>query len=100
MVISVRKPGNGFQFVQRAAGVSKGAPRNHRHDDTSSRGQRCNDQAGFVAHSAGRVLIHLDTVDAGKIYSSPERIMHSVREVTSRSVMPAKNTAMRNADIW
>ena len=30
---------------------------------------------------------------------SPERIMHSVSALTSRSVMPEKNTAIRKADI-
>ncbi len=31
---------------------------------------------------------------------SPERSMHSVSRLTSRSVMPEKYTAIRNADIW
>ncbi len=31
---------------------------------------------------------------------SPECIMDSVNRLTSRSVMPAKKTAMRKADIW
>ena len=31
---------------------------------------------------------------------SPERSKQSVSADTSLSVMPAKNTAMRNADIW
>ena len=32
------------------------------------RRQRRHYQAGFVAHTAGGVLIHLDTLDGGKIY--------------------------------
>ena len=31
---------------------------------------------------------------------SPDLIMHSVSALTSRSVIPEKNTAIRNADIW
>ena len=61
MVRSVRKPGNRFQFVERAAGMAQRAARNHRHDDARRRGNRSCDQAGLVADAAGRVLIDFDT---------------------------------------
>ena len=37
---------------------------------------------------------------ADKSMVSPDRSMQSVRADTSLSVMPEKNTAMRNADNW
>ena len=44
------------------------------------------------------ILFTPGTADRSTV--SPERSMHSVRRLTSRSDMPEKKTAIRNADIW
>ena len=57
------KAGNGFQLVERAAGVSQRAAGHHGHDHARGRSQRRHDQAGLVAHAAGRVLVDLDALN-------------------------------------
>ena len=52
--------GNGFELIQSAAGVAERAAGDHGHDDAGGGGQRRSDQAGFVAHAAGGVLIDGD----------------------------------------
>ena len=80
--------------------MAQAAAGNHGHHHAGSRGQGRRDQAGFVADAAGRVLIHFNARNPAKSTVSPERIMHSVSRLTSRSVMPEKKTAIRKADIW
>ena len=60
--------GNGFEFIERAAGVAQGAAGNHRHDDAGGRGERRRNQTGFVADAAGRVLIDFKARDRRKIH--------------------------------
>ena len=62
--------GNGFQLVQRSAGVPQAAARDHGHRMAGGGHQRRQHQAGLVAHAAGRVLIDLGgrqvaEIDAG-----------------------------------
>ena len=71
MVRLVRKPGNRFQLVQRAAGMAQRAAGNHRHDDARRGGQRRRDQAGFVAHAAGGMLVDFDARDRRQIDMFP-----------------------------
>ena len=59
--------GNGFELIQRAAGVAQRAAGNHGNDDARGRGQRRRDQAGFVAHAAGGVLVDFNARDGGEV---------------------------------
>ena len=81
---------NRFQLVQRAAGVPERAARHHRHHDSRGRRQRRHDEAGLIAHAAGGVFVHLHAGNAERSTVSPECSMHSVRRLTSRSVIPEK----------
>ena len=95
------EPGNGFQLVQRAAGMAQRAPRNHRDHHARRRRQRRRDQAGLVSHAAGGMFIHLNARDRRRDpRTRPDCIMRSVKRAHFPVVMPEKNTAMRNADIW
>ena len=95
------KPGNGFEFIQRAAGVAQSAAGNHRDDHACRCSNRSRNQTGLVADAAGGVLIDLD---AGyqREDPPPHRNGSSFQSTqsTSRSDMPEKNAAIRNADIW
>ena len=63
----VRKPGNRFQLVQRAAGVAQGAPRDHRNHHARRGRQRRRNQTGLIAHAAGGMLVHLHAGHRGEV---------------------------------
>ena len=48
---------NGFCFVGRTPGMPQTAPGNHRHETTTSRHDRREHEADFVAYTAGRMFI-------------------------------------------
>ena len=59
--------GNGFQFIQRATGKAQCPAADHR-DLRAGRGRdRGRNQAGFVAHATGRVLVHLQARNIGQV---------------------------------
>ena len=70
------KTGNRFQLVERAAGVAQAAAGNHRHHHARRRRNGRADQAGLIAHAAGRMLIDLDARNVGKDQRLPGAIMH------------------------
>jgi len=53
------KAGNGFKFVQGAAGVAEAAAADHGDGESSRGDDRGEDEGGFVANAAGGVLVHL-----------------------------------------
>ena len=59
--------GNGFELVECSAGVAKGAPADHGHDEAAGGGDGSDEEAGFVADAAGRVLIDGGLVERARI---------------------------------
>ena len=49
--------GNGFKFIQRAAGVAEGAAGDHGYGDAAGRSDGRDEETGFVAYAAGGVLV-------------------------------------------
>ena len=58
--------GNGFELVERAAGVAKTAAGNHGDDDARRGRDGRADQAGLIADAAGRMLVDLDAGDVSR----------------------------------
>ncbi len=69
--------GNGFQFVERAAGMSEAAAADHGNDQAAGRDQRRQDQRSFVADSAGRMLVYFLRGELGEI-QHVARVQHGV----------------------
>ena len=63
--------GNGFQFVQGAAGMAQAPPAHLGHGRAAGRHQGCQHQRGRIPNAAGGMLIHLDAGNAGKIGNIP-----------------------------
>jgi hypothetical protein len=57
--------GQGFQLVQRAAGVAQAAPADHRHHAAAGRHHGRQHQADLVAHTTGGVFVQHRAVQAG-----------------------------------
>ena len=57
--------GDGFQLVQRPAGVAEGAAADHGHGQAAGRGDGRDQEAGLVADAAGGVLVDGDFAEAG-----------------------------------
>ena len=57
--------GDGFEFVESPAGVAEGAARDHRDGDAAGRGEWGDEEAGFVADTAGGVLVDCDLAETG-----------------------------------
>ena len=51
------KAGNGFELVERAAGVAERAAGHHRHGDVERRDERREHERHLVADAAGRVFV-------------------------------------------
>ena len=83
--------GDGFELVERAAGVAQGAPGHHGHDDAGGGGQRGHDQAGLIADSAGGVLVHLHAGNRGKI-DALARAQHAFGEAADFAVGHAQRS--------
>jgi hypothetical protein len=60
-----RVAGNGFQLVERAAGMAEPAPRDHRHRQPAGRRDRRQHQRDVVADPAGRMLVSDRPADIG-----------------------------------
>ena len=71
--------GDGFQLVERAAGVSQTAPADHRNSDASRGGQRSQHQRSFVADAAGGMLVDFLGRQRGKI-EHVARMQHRIRQ--------------------
>jgi hypothetical protein len=74
------KSGNRFELVQRPAGVAQRAARNHRHHDTGRGRHGRRDEAGFIAHAAGRMLIHFQAGHRRQVHGSRRRCSHAFGE--------------------
>ena len=61
------KPGNGFQLVQRTAGMAQTPAAHLRHRRAAGRHQRRQHQRGRIPHATGGMLVHLDARDGGQI---------------------------------
>ena len=77
--------GNGFQLVQRPAGMTQAAAGNHRNHDAGRCRNRGADKAGFVAYAAGGMFIHLDAGNLIQVhdFAGPH---HAVRQGTEFAV--------------
>ena len=60
--------GNRLHLVDGAAGVTQPAPAHFGNFYAAGSHNGGNDQGGFVAHAAGRVLVRLDARNGGKIH--------------------------------
>ena len=99
MVRSVRNPGIGFEFIERAARVSQTASRNHRHHHSRSRCDRSGNQAGFVANPAGGMFVDFQSGDQGKV-DHLARTNHGFRQRIDFAIGHAeKKMAINNAAI-
>src|SRR5215831_2576886 len=76
---------NRFEFVQRAAGVAERASGHHGHHDTGRGCQRSDDEAGFVAHAAGGMLVDFDSGNRGEIHAIA-RAQHAFGEAADLAV--------------
>ena len=66
-------------------------PGNHRNHHARGGRNRRADQAGLVAYAARRMLVDFNTGDIGEVQNfSRMRSWHSVKALSSRSVMPLK----------
>ena len=72
-------PGNGFELIDRAAGVAESAPRDHRDIKPASRDRRRKDQTDGVADAAGRMLVDDRPFDFGP-FESPSGPRHGARQ--------------------
>lgn len=77
--------GDGFEFVESAAGVAERAAGHHGHHHAGGGGQGRHDEAGFVAHAPGGMFIHLDAGNGGQI-DCVAGTQHAFREAADFAV--------------
>ncbi len=58
---------NGFELIERAAGVAETAPADHGHGEAAGGNDGRQDQRGLVADAAGGVLVHFFAGEIGEI---------------------------------
>ncbi len=73
------KPGNGFEFVERASGVAQSAAADHGDEEASGSDQRSQHERGLVADAAGGMLVHLFCGQEAEIENFAG-VQHGMRE--------------------
>ena len=92
--MSVRKPGDRLELVERPARVAEPAAAHHGHRHAARGDERREAEAHLVADAAGRVLVDLEPGDAERSSTRPEWSIASVSATVSASSRPRKKTAM------
>ena len=73
------EPRDGFELVERAAGVAEAAAAHHRHRHAAGGDERGEDQRDLVPHPAGGMLVDLDAGNAGEV-GDHARVHHRLGE--------------------